>query len=80
LTSDAFVFDRGDSFDTIWDFSAAEGDKVRIDPALAGSFAQFQSHLSGFTSNGADFTVFLSADGTSSPSRASRMRLEPLTY
>ena len=36
---------------------------MRIDPALAGSFAEFQSHLCGFTFEGADFTVFLSADG-----------------
>jgi hypothetical protein len=36
---------------------------VRIDPALAGSFAEFQSRLSGFSFEGADFTVFLSADG-----------------
>ena len=61
--ADVFVFNKGDSYDTVWDFSAAEGDKVRIDPALAGSFAEFQSRLSGFTFDGADFTVFLSADG-----------------
>jgi hypothetical protein len=50
-------------YDTVWDFSVAEGDKVRIDPALAGSFAEFQSRLSGFSFDGADFAVFLSADG-----------------
>ena len=61
--ADVFVFNKGDSYDTVWDFSAAEGDEVRIDPALAGSFAEFQSRLSGFTFDGADFTVFLSADG-----------------
>jgi len=61
--ADVFVFNKGDSYDTVWDFSAAEGDKVRIDPALAGSFAEFQSHLSGFTFDGVEFTVFLSADG-----------------
>ena len=60
--ADVFVC-KGDSYDTVWDFNAAEGDKVRIDPALAGSFTEFQSRLSGFTSEGADFTVFLSADG-----------------
>jgi len=61
---DVFVFNKGDSYDTVWDFNAAEGDKVRIDPALAGSFTEFQSRLSGFTFEGADFTVFLSADGS----------------
>jgi hypothetical protein len=30
--ADVFVFNKGDSFDTVWDFSAAQGDKVRIDP------------------------------------------------
>ena len=76
-----FVFNKGDSYDTVWDFSAAEGDKVRIDPALAGSFAEFQSHLSGFTFEGADFTVFLSADGLDqrhavTAPRASQERVE----
>jgi hypothetical protein len=33
---------------TVWDFSAAERDKLRINPALAASFAEFQSRLSGF--------------------------------
>jgi serralysin len=61
--ADVFAFNKGDSFDTVWDFSAAEGDKLRIDPALAGSFTAFQSRLSGFNFNGDDFTVFLSADG-----------------
>ena len=60
---DVFVFNKGDSYDTVWDFSVAEGDKVRIDPALVASFSDFQSRLSGFTFNGDDFTVFLSADG-----------------
>ena len=50
--ADVFVFNKGDSYDTVWDFSAAEGDKVRIDPALAGSFAEFQSRLSGFSFDG----------------------------
>jgi Ca2+-binding RTX toxin-like protein len=63
LGADVFVFNKGDSYDTVWDFSAAEGDKLRIDPALAGSFAEFQNRLSGFNFEGADFTVFLSADG-----------------
>ena len=54
--ADVFVFNKGDSYDTVWDFSAAEGDKMRLDPALAASFAEFQSRLSGFTFEGADFT------------------------
>ena len=61
--ADVFVFNKGDSYDTVWDFSAAEGDKLRINPALAGSFAEVQNRLSGFNFEGADFTVFLSADG-----------------
>ena len=43
--ADLFVFNKGDSYDTVRDFSVAEGDKLRIDPALAGSFAEFQSRL-----------------------------------
>ena len=59
LTSELSVFDLvGGSPQRI-----SQRDKVRIDPALAGSFAEFQSRLSGFSFDGADFTVFLSADG-----------------
>src|SRR5215217_1756650 len=61
--ADVFVFGKGDSYDTVWDFSAAQGDKVSIDPALAATFEEFRSRLSGFSFEGADFTVFLSADG-----------------
>ena len=47
----------------MWDFNAAEGDTLGIDPALASSFAEFQSRLSGFSFGSVDFTVFTSADG-----------------
>jgi hypothetical protein len=53
-----FVFNRGDSYDTVWDFNAAEGDRIRLDPAFGVStLADLQSHLSGFTFDGADYTV-----------------------
>src|SRR5215203_3573892 len=56
--ADVFVFNRGDSFDTVWDFSAAEGDKVRLDPAFGiSTLADLQAHLSGFTLDGADYSV-----------------------
>jgi hypothetical protein len=29
-----FVFNKDDSYDTVWDFNASEGDKIRLDPAL----------------------------------------------
>jgi Ca2+-binding RTX toxin-like protein len=32
--ADIFSYRRGDSYDSIFDFSAAQGDKLRIDPAL----------------------------------------------
>ena len=43
---------------TIWDFNAAEGDKIRLDPAFGVvTLADLQSHLSGFTFEGAEYTV-----------------------
>jgi hypothetical protein len=52
------VFSRGDSYDTVWDFSAAEGDKIRLDPAFGiATLADLQPHLTGFTFDGADYTV-----------------------
>ena len=29
-SADVFVFNKGDSYDTVWNFSAAEGDKIRL--------------------------------------------------
>ena len=56
--ADVFVFNRGDSYDTVWDFNAAEGDRIRLDPAFGiATLADLQSHLSGFTFDGADYTV-----------------------
>jgi Ca2+-binding RTX toxin-like protein len=56
--ADLFVFRRGDSYDSVWDFSAAQGDKLRLDPALGvDTFAEFQAKLSGFTYEGAAYTV-----------------------
>ena len=53
-----FCFGKGDSFDTVWDFSAAEGDKIRLDPAFGiVTLADLQSHLSGFAFEGANYTV-----------------------
>ena len=53
-----FFFKAADSFDNVWDFSNAEGDKLRLDGSLGvDSFAEFQTHLSGFTSAGVAFTV-----------------------
>ena len=52
------VFNKGDSYDTIWDFSTAEGDKIRLDPAFGiATLADLQSHLSGFSFEGAEYTV-----------------------
>jgi Ca2+-binding RTX toxin-like protein len=60
--ADIFVFRKGDSYDSVWDFSAAEGDKLRLDPALGvDTFAEFQAKLAGlgagFTHEGAAYTV-----------------------
>jgi Ca2+-binding RTX toxin-like protein len=53
--ADTFSFRRGDSYDTAWDFSAAEGDKLRIDPATGvTNFAQFQALLTGFAFDAGD--------------------------
>jgi hypothetical protein len=70
-----FVFNKGDSYDTVWDFSAAEGDKIRLDPALVGSFAEFQSHLSGFTFEGCSSPRMVSTSVT-----IKGTRFGPLTY
>ena len=64
LGADVFVFSSGDSYDTVWDFSAAAGDRIRLDPSLGiASFADLQSHLSGFNFEGADYTVISFAGG-----------------
>jgi Ca2+-binding RTX toxin-like protein len=61
--ADVFVFNRGDSFDTAWDFNAAEGDRIRLDPAFGISTpADLQSRLSGFTFEGAAYTVISFAE------------------
>jgi len=52
-----FAFNKGDSYDTLWDFSATEGDKIRLDPAFMASLADLQGHLSGFTFEGAEYSV-----------------------
>ena len=53
--ADIFSFRRGDSYDTGWDFSVAEGDRLRIDPATGvTSFAQFQALLTGFAFDAGD--------------------------
>jgi Ca2+-binding RTX toxin-like protein len=60
---DVFVFNRGDSYDNVWDFSAGEGDKVRLDPAFGISTeADLQSRLSGFTYEGVAYTVISFAE------------------
>jgi hypothetical protein len=42
----------------VWDFNAAEGDKIRLDPAFGIVTAvDLQSHLSGFNFEGANYTV-----------------------
>ena len=42
----------------MWDFSATEGDKIRLDPAFGlVTPADLQSHLSGFNFEGANYTV-----------------------
>jgi len=39
-------------------FSAAEGDKIRVDPALRiATLADLQPHVRGFTFQGADYTI-----------------------
>jgi hypothetical protein len=38
-----FAFNKGDSYDTLWDFSATEGDKIRLDPAFMASLADLQA-------------------------------------
>jgi Ca2+-binding RTX toxin-like protein len=58
LGADLFVFKKGDSYDNVWDFSAAQGDRLRLDPALGvDTFAEFQARLTGFTFEGAAYTV-----------------------
>ena len=53
--ADIFSFRRGDSYDTGWDFSVAEGDRLRIDPATGvTNFAQFQALLTGFAFDAGD--------------------------
>jgi Ca2+-binding RTX toxin-like protein len=62
--ADSFVFTEGDSYDAVWDFSAAEGDKLKLDPAFGvATLTAFKAALSGFTHEGADYSVFASADG-----------------
>jgi Ca2+-binding RTX toxin-like protein len=62
--ADVFSFRKGDSYDSVWDFSAAEGDKLRLDPAFGVTgLADFQSRLTGFVFEGAAYTVFTSVDG-----------------
>jgi Ca2+-binding RTX toxin-like protein len=62
--ADTFVFEKGDSYDTVWDFSAAAGDRLKLDPALGfASFEAFEARLAGFTYEGAAYTVLLSLDG-----------------
>jgi Ca2+-binding RTX toxin-like protein len=61
--ADVFVFRQFDSYDTVWDFSAAEGDKLRLDPAFGiTTLADFTSRLGGFTFEGVDYTFFSFAD------------------
>jgi Ca2+-binding RTX toxin-like protein len=56
--ADTFDFNVGDSFDSVWDFSAADGDKLRLDPAFGvADFAAFEALLTGFESGGVDYTV-----------------------
>ena len=59
--ADLFAYRVGDFVDNIWDFSAAEGDKLRLDPAFGVTDVNdFKSRLTGFQSGGVDFSVFTS--------------------
>jgi Ca2+-binding RTX toxin-like protein len=56
--ADVFHFNLGDSYDAVWDFSAPQGDKLRLDRALGvTTFAEFLTRLSGFTFEGAPYTT-----------------------
>jgi cyclophilin family peptidyl-prolyl cis-trans isomerase len=53
--ADIFDFNKGDSYDTAWDFAAPEGDKLRLDPALGiATFDQFKAALTGFSFDAGD--------------------------
>jgi Ca2+-binding RTX toxin-like protein len=61
--ADTFAFRRGDSYDTIWDFSAAENDHLHVDRALgAQSFGELQARMTGYSYGGHAFTEIFFAE------------------
>ena len=58
--ADLFEFHKGDSFDTIWDFNPAEGDRISFGSdifSVLDGFDYFKSLLTGFSFDGAEYTV-----------------------